>query len=89
MKSKAIGCALLALAALTPVSYAIEPHHEYRRLVESAQRMTALKSDLFGDNHAILVLTQPGHGLHFGYVLRGSVGGQGITIGWLCIRCDH
>ena len=50
MKSKAIGCALLALAALTPMSYAIEPHHEYRRLVESAQHMTALKSDLFGDS---------------------------------------
>lgn len=26
-------------------------------------------------------VTQPGHGLHFGYVLRGSVGGQVMTIG--------
>ena len=50
MKSTKIGCALFALATLVPVAYAIEPHHEYRRLVESAQNLTALKSDLFGDS---------------------------------------
>jgi len=26
-------------------------------------------------------VTEPGHGLNFGYVLRGSVGGEAITIG--------
>jgi hypothetical protein len=26
-------------------------------------------------------VTQPGHGLHFGYVLRGSVGGKAMSIG--------
>lgn len=29
---------------------AIEPHHEYRKRVESAQNITALKGDLFGDS---------------------------------------
>jgi hypothetical protein len=26
-------------------------------------------------------VTQPGHGLHFGYVLRGSVDGKAMSIG--------
>lgn len=32
-------------------------------------------------NTWVINVTQPGHGLHFGYVLRGSVGGQAISIG--------
>jgi len=27
------------------------------------------------------LVTQPGHGLHFGHVLRGSIDGQAISIG--------
>lgn len=29
----------------------------------------------------VINVTQPGHGLHFGYVLRGSVNGEAISIG--------
>ena len=34
-----------------------------------------------GEDTWVINVTQPGHGLHFGYVLRGSVNGQAITIG--------
>ncbi|NLC36169.1 MAG: hypothetical protein GX772_06960 [Alcaligenaceae bacterium] len=33
------------------------------------------------DNTWVINVTQPGHGLHFGYVLRGSVDGMALSIG--------
>ena len=41
--------ALLLCAAAGNVS-AVEPYQEYRKLIESAQNLTALKDDLFGDS---------------------------------------
>lgn len=37
-------------------------------------------TSLAGDDWVVNV-TQPGHGLHFDYVLRGSVNGQVVSIG--------
>lgn len=38
------------LGAAAPLAHSIEPHHEYRRLVESSQNLSVLKSDLFGES---------------------------------------
>lgn len=42
--------------------------------------MSYSMTDKNGNTWTINV-TQPGHGLHFGYVLRGSVGGVAMSIG--------
>jgi len=39
--------------SVASTSHAIEPHHEYRRLVESAQNLTSLKSDMFGESASL------------------------------------
>ena len=39
-----------------------------------------LITDKAGNNWTLNV-TQPGHGLHFGFVLRGSVDGKAVSIG--------
>lgn len=41
--------ALLAIALIPGYAPAIEPHHEYRKHIESSQNLTALKDDLFGE----------------------------------------
>lgn len=43
-----IGIAL-SLSTVAPAAQAIEPYQEYHKLVESAQNLTALKDDLFGE----------------------------------------
>ncbi|MCF7223231.1 RHS repeat domain-containing protein [Marilutibacter chinensis] len=42
--------AVAALVAVSGSALAIEPYQEYRKRVEAAQNLTALKSDLFGDS---------------------------------------
>lgn len=46
-------CALftgILLWTVAPLAHSIEPHHEYRRLVESSQNLSVLNSDLFGES---------------------------------------
>jgi YD repeat-containing protein len=40
----------LAFLATSSVSFAIEPHNEYRKRVEASQNLSTLKDDLFGEN---------------------------------------
>jgi hypothetical protein len=40
----------LVLSAGAGSALAVEPYQEYRKLVESAQNLTALKDDLFGES---------------------------------------
>ena len=40
--------AVVVSAVVMPAS-AVEPYQEYRKLIESAQNLTALQDDLFGE----------------------------------------
>lgn len=41
---------VVALGTGVGTAYAVQPYQEYRKLIETAQNLTALKDDLFGEN---------------------------------------